>query len=205
MYIALPFYIIFYSLEYAFGKKVILYGYLSFYLIIIMKGVIKLIFNIIFSVIVLIADRKILTTFNVYFKEKKSILLIIGKIIIKFFYDLFLWIIVDKFSPNYTCLAILLEELCNFVADLLVTKIFSELGDHKYIRIVLYVISFIGVILHNQIIVINICGLGEDTKYFLDKIAKSEAEYSISNEPNILKRFETLEMIDFKDEDFETN
>ena len=140
-----------------------------------------------------------------YFEETKYILLIVGKIIINFFYDLFLWIIVDKFSPNYTCLAIILEEFCNFVADLLVTKVFLDLGDHKYIRIVLYVILFFGVILHNEIIVINICGLGSDTKYFLNEIAKSEAEYGISNDPNILKKFETLEMIDFNDEDSETN
>ena len=170
-----------------------------------MNGVIKLIFNIIFSLILLKVNHKIITTTGYYFREPKYILLLIGKIIANFFYNLFLWVIVDKLSPNYTPLAIIGEEICNFVIDLIYTKKFFKMKFHKYIRIVLFLISFFGVILHNEIIVINICGLGSDTKYFLDKRLKSEAEYNNSDDPNILKRFETLEMIELNDGEAETN
>ena len=80
-----------------------------------------------------------------------------------------------------------------------------EMGGHKYIRIILYLISFIGVLLHNEIVVINICGLGSDTKYFLDHIVQSEEEYARSDDPNIIKRYETLEMIDYIDDNSTTN
>ena len=79
------------------------------------------------------------------------------------------------------------------------------MGFFKYIRIVLYLISLFGVLLHNEIIVINVCDLGSDTKYFLDDIAKNEEIYNTTDDPDIIKRFETLEMIDFTDDESETN
>ena len=203
IYIVYPFYLIFYCLQYVFGKKIILYGYVNIYIIIIMKGVFKLIFNIIFSLILFKVKKEILITFALYFREKKYILLLFGKVITNFFSELFLWIIIDRFSPNYTPLIIIGEELCCFVIDLIDTKIFLHMGNHKYVRIILYIISLIGVLLHNQMIVINICGLGSDTKYFLDDIVKNEEEYNNTNDPNILKKFETMEMADYADDDSE--
>ena len=61
-----------------------------------------------------------------------------------------------------------------------------------YLRIVLYIISFIGVMIHNEIVVINICNLGSDTKYFLDKKVKSGELYSSSDNPDILQKYETI-------------
>ena len=203
-YITYPFYLIFYCLEFAFGKKVILFGYISIYVLIIVTGAIKLIFNSILSLVVVLIKNQIFIAFALYFSELKNILLIIGKIIANFFYGLFLWIIIDRFSPNHTPLVIIGEEICNFVIDLIVFKKFFEMGGYKYIRIILYVISFIGVLLHNEIVIINICGLGSDTKYFLDNIVESEEEYANSDEPDILKKFETLEMIKYSDEDSQT-
>ena len=45
--------------------------------------------------------------------------------------------------------------------------------------------------MHNQIIVINVCGLGSDTKYFMDLKVESEQLYSTTDNPEILKRFES--------------
>ena len=49
-----------------------------------------------------------------------------------------------------------------------------------YVRIFLYIILTIGVLIYNEIIVINICGLASDTKYFLDLKVKNEELYSIA-------------------------
>ena len=98
-----------------------------------------------------------------------------------------MWIIIDRFSPNYTPLIIIGDEICNFINDLITTKNFLKMKDHKYIRIVLYIISFIGVILHNEIVVINIWGLGSDTKYFYDALVKNDEEYSNADDPDIKK------------------
>ena len=205
IYVIFPFYLIFYCLEYVYGKKLILYAYISIYKLLIMKGIIKLFYNAIFSLIVLIVKKGIFIIFKVYFSELKYILLIIGKIIANFFNELFLWIIIDRFSPNHTPLILIGEEICNFALDLIFVGKFHIMGFFKYIRIVLYLISLFGVLLHNEIIVINVCGLGSDTKYFLDDIAKNEEIYNTTDDPDIIKRFETLEMIDFTDDESETN
>ena len=47
IYLFYPFSLIFYSIEYALGKKAILYGYISIYLLILKRGIIKLILSII--------------------------------------------------------------------------------------------------------------------------------------------------------------
>ena len=191
MFIIYPFHVIFYCLTYVYGKKVILFGYASIYLIIILKGAIKILLNILFSLIIFLVKRNIFSTLRVYFKKPLKILLMISKIIACFFSDLFFWLIIDRFSPNYTPLILLAEEICNFVEDLIVDKIFVTMPWYKYLRIFLFIISFIGVIIHNEIVVVNICGLGSDTKYFLEHILKEEVEFSQSNNLNILGRYET--------------
>ena len=196
IYIFYPFLLIFYCLKSVYGKKIILYGYISIYILIIMKGAIKLVFVVVFSLITLMIDNKIFKIFGIYFSELKYIFLIIAKIIINFFIELSLWITLDRFSPNHTPIIIIGEEICNFVEDLLnKDSKFKKMNGHKYIRIFLYLISLIGVLIHNEIIVTNICGLGSDTKYFLDIVVKTDEEFTKSDNPDILKRFETLELM----------
>ena len=78
---------------------------------------------------------------------------------------------------------------------------FTIMGWDLYFRIFLYVISTIGVLIHNEIVVINICNLGSDTKYFLDLEVESEELFSSTNNPDVLKRYETLEEMKSKDEE----
>ena len=205
IYIIYPFYIISYCLGYVYGKKAIILGYMSIYLIIIYKGVIKIILVAIFSSIVLIVKIDVFIDLGQYFSETKFILLIIAKVIANFFNDLFFWLIIDRFSPNYTPLILLVEEVCNFVEDLITKGVFKDMPPYKYVRILLYIISFIGVIIHNEIVVINICGLGSDTKYFLEHILKDEEEFSCSDNPNILKRYDSFIEMNYQNLNNENN
>ena len=205
IYIIYPFYIISYCLGYVYGKKAIILGYMSIYLIIIYKGVIKIILVAIFSSIVLIVKIDVFIDLGQYFSETKFILLIIAKVIANFFNDLFFWLIIDRFSPNYTPLILLVEEVCNFVEDLITKGVFEDMPPYKYVRILLYIISFIGVIIHNEIVVINICGLGSDTKYFLEHILKDEEEFSCSDNPNILKRYDSFIEMNYQNLNNENN
>ena len=68
------------------------------------------------------------------------------------------------------------------------------MGWDIYLRIVLYIFSFIGVMIHNEIVVINICNLGSDTKYFLDLQVELEEKFANTDNPEIIKRYETFEM-----------
>ena len=73
------------------------------------------------------------------------------------------------------------------------------MGWDLYIRIFLYLIIAIGVLIHNEILVINICNLGSDSKYFLDLELKKEELFNNADNPEIIKRYETL--IDMESED----
>ena len=125
----------------------------------------------------------------------EEIFLRIAQIILAFLEELFFWLIVDRFSPNYFPLALISMEIAELIAEKTqdVEEGFNLNGWDLCIRIILYIILFIGVMIHNEIIIINICGLGSYTKYFLDLKAIKEQIYSNEENPEILKRYETFE------------
>ena len=54
--------------------------------------------------------------------------------------------------------------------------------------------------IHNEIMVINICNLSSDTKYFLDLKFEIEELYTNTDDPEINKRYETLNEIEIENE-----
>ena len=184
--------IIFYSIEYSIGKKILFYGFISIYTLIIFKGIIKLIITLIFSLIFYYKNNDIFLEIKLLLTNSKFILLIIPEIFINFFLNLFIWLIIDKFSPNYFPFALIFREICYSILDKIYSsKSHDTMGWDIYLRIFLYVISGIGVMIHNEIVVINICNLGSDTKYFLDLEVKREDLFMSTDDPDIIKKFET--------------
>ena len=190
---------LFLAVEYSLGKRVMLYGYISIYLLLVIRGLFKIIIGIIFSLFLYIFDKEKFFGNMSYCLEGIKLFYFLFNIIIYFFESIFLWIIIDRFSPNHVPLAILIKQIVDFIISLIVTK---NIGDSNlinwdlYIRIFLYVILIIGVFIHNEIIIINICGLASDTKYFLDLKLKNEKLYSDADEPEVLQKFETIELED---------
>ena len=189
----------FLAVEYSLGKRVILSGYISIYLLLVIRGLIKIIFVIIFSLFMYILDiENYFINIGYCFKGIRLLYFILN-IIIYFFENIFIWIIIDRFSPNHIPLAIIFNQIFNFIISLIMTDNLDSsniLGYDLYIRLFLYIILIIGVLIHNEIIVINICGLASDTKYFLNLKLKNEELYSNADEPEILQRFETIELED---------
>ena len=197
--------VIFYSIEYSLGKKIFLYGYISIYLLMVIKGFVVLILSFLFSMIILLVDKDIFVSIGFFFREKKYIGLLIAKIFSDFFYCLFIWLIIDRFSPNYFPLSLLMYELCSFLVDIIYKKENNFNNLDFYIRIFLYLVSAIGVIIHNEIVVINICNLGSDTKYFLDLEVKSEELFANTDNPEIIKRYDSLAEEEKSDEQSNEN
>ena len=105
-----------------------------------------------------------------------KLLLFLSNIIIYFFDTIFLWILIDRFTPNYIPLAIIINGYIDFIISY-VRFINVEINTFEwdfYVRVFLYIILAIGVLIYNEIIVIYICGLASDTKYFLDLKLKNE-------------------------------
>ena len=84
---ALVFYIIYLllSVEYALGKKVILFGYISIYLLLLMRGFIKIIFTVLLSVFFIIFDSEVFINLGLYLKQNKNTIYSISNIFIFFF------------------------------------------------------------------------------------------------------------------------
>ena len=167
----------------------------------IIKGAIALVFVLIFSLIVYIADKENNIFKGIGYLISNFIWLVVANIFSHFLEDLFLWLIIDRFSPNYNPFAIIFQEVGFCIFDG-VSKQLDFYWDF-YVRIILYIISTIGVIIHNEIVVINICDLGSDTKYFLDKKVESEELFAKTDNLEILKRFETLEEMESINEESE--
>ena len=169
----------------------------------IIKSSILIVLVIIFSLIFLIFDKDKEVFNGVGLLFSKFIFLTIANILSHFLEDLFLWLIIDRFSPNYNPFAIIFQEVSYSILDAVSGVNYSlEVWD-ICLRIILYVISTIGVIIHNEIVVINICNLGSDTKYFLDMKFQYEELYAQTDNPEILKRFETFEEMEDINEDNE--
>ena len=196
--------IISYSIEYSLVKKILLYGFISIYSFMIIKGLFLLILVLLFSLIMFLNKKDILSRIGFFLTNKKFIWLIIAKIFPNFFVSLSTWLIIDRFSPNYFPFALIFNEICFFIMDIKDGEYdYKIMGWDLYFRIFLYVISFIGVVIHNEIVVINICNLGSDTKYFLDLKVKSEELYSRTNDPKIIEKYETLNELQIGNEENE--
>ena len=186
--------IIFLSIELSVGKIIILEGFMSVYLLMIIKGAVFVVLVILLSLILLIFDKNIYVVIG--FLLSNFVLLTIANIISHFLEDLFLWLIIDRFSPNYNPFAIIFQEISYCIMDAITGKKYDLETWDICLRIILYVISTIGVIIHNEIIVINICNLGSDTKYFLERKVENDELFALTDNPEILKKFETFEELE---------
>jgi len=194
--------IIIYSIEYSYVKKIILNGFISVYLLMTIKGCILFILSLLFSLIMLLVKKEIFPRIGFFLTHTKYILLIIAKIFSNFFLSLSIWLIIDRFSPNYFPFALIFNEICYFVIEIILKKNNDEIRNWSlYFRIFLYVISFIGVLIQNEIVIINICNLGSDTKYFLDLKLKSEELFSRTNDPKIMQRYESYDEMQLVNEE----
>lgn len=196
--------LIFMSLEYAFGKKVFLNGFLSPYELLIIKAIYKIFIVIALSILCIFIKNDAYSIILLLLSSVGNILLLLLYIIFQFLDRIFMWIIIDRFSLSYLPLAFIIEELCNYFID---TIFRYELNDDMkpwelVIRIILYVIATFGIIVHNEILIVNIFGLGSYTKYFLEIKLKNEELYSNTDNPDIISRYETFnEMTFMEDED----
>ena len=184
------------ALEYTFVKKSFLEGFLSPYNLLIFRGIFEIFLALISSIILYFIDKRIFINMPHFFLNTVNILKLIGTLIFHFFSDLFAWIIIDRFSPNYLPLCFIFEDVCYYLIEkigIMETKEFNTIGWDIYIRFFLFIILFIVTMIHNEIIIINICGISSDAKYFMDLKVINEEIYSITDDPETLKKYETFE------------
>ena len=191
-------YLSFLALENSYGKKAMMYGYISPFSLLIYKGIYKIILTIIFLIIfipIMITVEKDFLADIEYFDTNKLFLIIIG-FFSKFFKNLFNWILVDRFSPSHLALSLILENLSYFISYII------DYGGNDdgnipiweiCIRIFIYFVLFIISLFHNEIFIITKWGFGDNTKLFLEEKQKEEMLLSnLDTDKDILKRYDTM-------------
>ena len=177
-----------YSIVNVFSKIMFLYYYFSPYSLLLTKAIIQFFYLIIFSLPLCFIKFKneegeemlIFSMIPSIFENKLYIFLYILYLINSFFYNILNLIIIDIFSPNHTAISNILEN-CGI---LIINVIEKDIKTDYYliIRFIMFIILIIASFIYNEFLVINICGLGNDTKLFLDY--KEKHDLSLIEEIN---------------------
>ena len=93
-----------------------------------------------------------------------------------FFYNILNYLIIDKFSPAHTVIAYIFEYFAIFLINTTTTKNGEKIiVDYKFgVRLVMYILLIIASLIFNEFVVINVCGLANNTKLFLDYKEKND-------------------------------
>jgi len=107
---------------------------------------------------------------NIFKEYKIAILLYIIYLISSFYYNIFNLLIIDKFSPASTAIAFMSENLADFIIETVRNKIKNKIDiDYKFwIRFAMFILLIISSCIFNEFWVIDLCGLANGTKLFLD-------------------------------------
>ena len=174
--------IVFYAVEDVIGKKLLMEEFISIYTLLLYRAIFGTIFMIIFSIpfiFVKVTDTSNPNNpvteiiFNRILKlfEDLNAYRIILFTITNLFYNIFIWLIIDKFSPSHYSISIILESFGTLIR-LWITE--PEKTDLPVLRMFIFFILIFASFIHTELIVINYCDLQKNTKLFLDEIEKSE-------------------------------
>ena len=166
--------IILYSLEDALANVMFLNYYFSPYFLLLMKAIVQFFYLIIFSIPFFFIKFKdehgeemlIFSMFKGIFEDKIYILYYSIYLINSFFYNILNFIIIDKFSANHSAISRIFENLGIFIINAIQKDM--EFDYHFGVRIIMYILLIIASFIFNEFLVINLCGLADDTKLFLD-------------------------------------
>ena len=176
-----------------FSKIALNSAFLSSYSLLVYKAIYETFFLIIFSIpfIFLKMSEKYVDNASIFvgFSEYLTginILYSILLFILDFLYEMDLLLIIDKFSPSHLSLAYILESVGSTVYRLISDPIRGkEIVSSIYYNFGIYLILLIGAMIHNEIFIINKCGLNLKTQLHLNQDFKAElSNLDSTNEDN---------------------
>ena len=169
-----------YAFENVIGKKALIEEFLSPYTILMYRGIYETTLLIILSIpFIFIKDDSeniIFESFINRINTFKKIILFIFIMIFNFLYNVFIWIINDKFSPNHIAMAMIIDTISK---NLIKYKDIQNAPFYSITEIVILAILIIGNMIYNEIAIINCCGLNKYTRNKL--VQKGEEDYQIAN------------------------
>ena len=175
--------IIFYSIEDVIGKKVLLDDLMNIYSLIFYRAIVETVLLILFSIpfIFIKITNKAKTpevTSNIFLQigdlfKGSEFYKVFLFILTNFFYNIFIWSIIDKFSPSHYAISNIFESTGTLIR-LWITE--ENSVQQPVIRLIIYVILIIGSVIHSEMVVLNFCSMQKNTKLFLEIKEKIEIE-----------------------------
>lgn len=142
-------------------------------------GIVQIVYLIILYIPLYFIKRNgenIFANFFIIMDNYKLVLLYIANGICICAYGVFIWIIIDKFSPNDYALSMMVENMIDKIFEYVRNpNSFTEKIYFSIIQIFIFILLIIGICIHNEVIIINKCGLNQYTKDKIEK--KSEEDY----------------------------
>ena len=194
-------------LENAYGKKAMIFGYISPYTLLLLIGIYKNILIVIFLIFFVPIMLSVEDNFfgNIKDFDKTKALILLGNFFFTFFKNLFNWILIDIFSPSHLALSLIFANISFSIINMIIYNSDDTFRiKDKFqisIRIILYIILFVAAMIHNEIFIITKWGLADSTKLFLEEKVKEERLLSdFDLDKQILKRFDTMVELELEEE-----
>ena len=177
--------IVFYAVEDVIGKQVLMEQFISIYELLLFRAIFGTALVILFSIpfiFINVTDTsnkepetgiifgRILNLF-----DDLNFFKIIMFVITNLFYNIFIWLIIDKFSPSHYSISLILESFGTLIR-LWITE--PKSVDLPVLRMFIFFILIFVSFIHTELIVINYFDLQKNTKLFLDVIEKEEMSKS---------------------------
>ena len=147
------------------------------------NGIFETLLLLIFSIpFIFLPTRDTKVSVFIDFKEYlkgTNLLISFGILFCEFFFQIFISIIIDRFSPSHLPLGFIIISFLNNIYQIIKNAIKKEETKWNiYLYFLFYIILFIGAMIHNEIFIINKWGFNSNTKLFL--IYKLQEEKKIS-------------------------
>jgi len=175
--------IIFYSIEDVIGKKVLLDDLMNIYSLLFYRAVVETVLLIFFSIPFIFVKitnkaKNPPVTSNIYeqigelFKGKEFYKVFLF-ILTNFFYNIFIWLIIDKFSPSHYAISNIFESTGTLIRLWITEK---DSVQQPVVRLIIYIILIFGSLIHSEMIVLNFCNMQKKTKLFMEIKEKIEID-----------------------------
>ena len=173
-----------YSLEDVIGKMALIEEFLSPYTLLIYKGIYEIFILLICSFPFLFIKKEgknIFEKMQVFIDNFTILFLYLILMILNFIYNIFIWIIIDRFSPNDYSMSTVIEGL----TAKLIILIYDEKFNKSLFIVggIIYIILIFGLCIFSEIIIINKCGLNEYTKKYIGN--KGYEDYDLTRKTGI--------------------
>ena len=179
--------LVLFSLEDSYSKQIFHTQYVSPFSLMLFNGIFETLFLLIFSIpFIFIETRDTKVSVFIDFKEYlkgTNLLVSFGILFCEFFVQTFILIIIDRFSPSHLPLGFLIYSFLYNIYQIIKNELQKKENKwNRYLNFLIYIILFIGVMIHNEIFIINKWGFNLNTKLFLNYKLEEERKIYLIKE-----------------------